>query len=494
MSDAVKKTADGKSSNKLIALGTAIFLVVEAVIGFFVVLKPLYINSVYHNSYLDENGYQYSVSLFGNLFASEAEKASGTVMLSLSGAIVNLIIIYLIMTVLPLLFVLLFKKGYAFAKTGFIAVFGAKTIFGLFPLLVPFSNARNSMRIFGAADAAICLGICALYVYLSSVEYADDMLFDGEQIKAMVNRAKFSGILFLLMTALVICERFAMPGYGINWSIIMGKTDQQLMQGYVLVALLALALVCSILYIRGNAAAMYYFAGFGGAAALANVYALIQKVIWVNTTYKEQKALKNQGDAAAAEWIGANGMGATWWRRVIFMAACLVIGAAIAFFAFTKIKRKLFMKPAEDEKKPALITLICSVALIACFFLSVIAAMKYDKKIYDSFVMGAMDYMYFIAYGGITLFLALSMMGGCGFSKWGALALYIVVGASNFTTIFKVFSARNSLAAANPGYHGYDYIIIGVLFILSLVCCLTIIAMFVYKEIGNYMYNKSNAD
>ena len=494
MSDlAEKKAVEGKSQNKMIALGVILFSVIEAVIAFFIVFKPLFIDSIYHNDYLDANGYTYDVSFFGNLFMSEAEKASGTVMLSLSGAVVNIVILYIILTVFPILLAFLFKKGYAFAKTGLIVTFGAKTVIGLVPLLVPFAYARRSIWAFGAVDALLCLCACGFFVYLGSLEYADDMLFDDDQIKAMVKRGKFAGILFILMTALVVFEKYAMAGYGINWSIIIGKDNQQLMQGYVLVGLLALSLICAILYVRGTEASLYFFAGFGCAAAFSNVYAVIQKVVWVNTTYKEQKALKNQGDAAAAEWIFLNGMGATWWRRFVFIIICLVVAGAVGTLAFMKVRKKLFLAPAPDEKKPALFTWICSGALILCFLLSVIAVLKWDKKIYSSFVMGAMDYMYFIVYGGVTLFLALSMLGGVSFSKWGSLALYIVVGASNFSTIFKVFSERNKLAAAYPGYRGYDYIVIGILLILSLLCCLTVIIMFVYKEIDSYMYNKNNS-
>ena len=494
MSDkAEKKAVESGSQNKLIALGVIVFSVIEAVAAFFLVFKPLFIDSIYHNTYLDENGYTYAVSFFGNLFMSEADKASGTVMLSLSGAVMNIVLLYVILTVFPILMALLFRKGYAFAKTGLIAAFGAKTVIGLVPLLVPFTYVRNSIRAFGAVDALLCLAACGFFVYLGSLEYADDMLYDDDQMKAMAKRGKFAGLLFLLMTALVVCEKYAMGGYGINWSIIIGKDNQQLMQGYVLVALLALSLVCAVIYIRGAETAMYYFAGFGCAAALSNVYAVIQKVIWVNTTYKEQKALKNQGDAAAAEWISLNGMGTRWWRGMIFIILCLVIAAAVGTLAFMSVRKKLFMAPAADEKKPALFTWICAGALILCFLLSVIAVLKWDKKIYSSFVMGAMDYMYFIVYGGITLFLALSMLGGVSFSKWGSLALYIVVGASNFTTVFKVFGERKKLAAAYPGYHGYDYIIIGVMLILTLLCCLTAIIPFVYKEIDNYMYNKNNS-
>lgn len=462
MSDIATKTSDGKSANKLIALGTAIFLVIEAVVGFFTVLKPLYIDAVYHNEYLDENGYSYAVSFFGNFFASEAEKTSGTVMLSLAGPVVNLVIIYLIMTVLPIMFALLFRKNIAFAKTGLLATFGAKTVIGFIPLLVPFGKAKTAMSIFGAADAMLCLAACGLFVYLSSVEYADDMAFDGEEIKGMVSRAKFGGLLFLMMTALAVCERFAMAGYGENRSIMIGKDNQQLMQGYILVALIGFALICSILYIRGNAASMYYFAGFGGAAALVNIYALTHK-----------SAFKNK-------------------LAMVFIILCVLIGGATAFFAFTKVKRKLLAKPAEDEKKAALLTLICSGALVLCCILSVIGVLMWDKKLYNTFYFGAMDYMYLLAFGGVTLFLALAMLGGCSFSKWGALALYIVVGASNFTTVFKVFSARKAFIGGRPGITGHTYFPPAIMLSLSVLCCFTIIAMFAYKEISSYMYNKSN--
>lgn len=456
MSDIVeKKPVESRSPNMLIALGVILFSVIEAVISFFVIFKPLFIDSIYHNTYLDENGYEYTVSFFGNLFASEAQRNSGTVMLSLSGAVGNIALIYLFLTVVPILLALMFRKGFAFAKSGLTTVFGAKTVIGLMPLLVPFDNVRTSMWIFGVADAVICLCACAFFVYLSNVEYADDMLLDGGQIKDMIKRAKFGGMLFLLMTVWTVFEKFAMSGYGTDRSVMMGKDGQKLIQGYVLVIILAVSLICAIMYIRGTVASLYFFAAFGGAAAFSNIYALVRK-------------------------------------RSVFIIVCVLVAAAVAALSFIKIRKRVFRKADADEKKPALFVRICAAALIVCFFLSVIAVLRWDKKIYTSFAMGAMDYMYLIVYGGLTLFLALSLLGGVGASKWGTLALYIVVGASNFSTVFNVFGTRSSLVASNPGYRGYDYIVIGILFILSILCCLTVIILFAYKEIDNYMYSKRN--
>ena len=200
-----------------------------------------------------------------------------------------------------------------------------------------------------------------------------------------------------------------------------------------------------------------------------------------------------QGDEDAIAWVGQNGMGATWWRRTVFIAVCMLIGGALAVMAFSKIKSKVFVKPSSDEKKPALIVLIGVGALVLCFIFTIVGIILWDRKLYSEFVMGAMDYMYFIVYGGATLFLALTTLIGYGFSKFGMLALYIVVGAANFSSIFNVLATRNKLAAANPGYVGYDYIISSVMFILSLVCCLTLILMFVNKEVGNYLYKKRNS-
>lgn len=493
MSTAVKDMSQKSSMNKFVALGVGAFSIVEAIVAYFIVFNPLYIRPVFHNTTLDEQGIAYTVKFFGKLFASEAEKASGQVITSLSDTIINIVMIYLVITVIPILLAVFFNKGYAFAKTYLTAVFGAKTIIGMVPLLVPFPYLRNSIRIFGVADAVLCLCACAFFVYLNSVEFADDMLYTESEMSGMKKRAKTGGLLFVLMAVLVVCEKFAMAGYGINWSIYLGWADQQLTQGYVLVMLLAIALISSILYVREADWAMCFYGGFGAAAALSNLAAIINKVIWVNTTYKSQKALMAQGDEAAAAWVGQNGMSASWWRRFVFIIVCFVVACAITFFAVNAIKSKLMAKPAADEKKPALIVLIGVGALILCFIFTIIAITMWDKKLYSEFIMGAMDYMYFIVYGGITLFLALAMLTGYDFSKWGMLALYIVVGAANFSTIFTVFKTRKNIAAANPGYVGYDYIISGVLYILSLVCCLSIIILFVFKEVSNYLYNKRNS-
>lgn len=493
MSTAVKNTSSNSSMNKKIALGVGIFLIIEAVVSYFVVINPLFIKAVYHNSYLEENGITYIVKFFGKTFASESEKASAQVILSLSDTVINVAFLYLIVTVIPFLLAVFLNKGYAFAKTYLTVVFGTKAVIGMFPLLVPYSNLRNSMRIFGVVDAVICLCGCAYFVYINSLEYIDDMLLEPQEIDAMKKRAKSGGLMFILMAALIVFEKFAMGGYGINWSIFLGWSDQQITQGFVLIVLFAVAVIAAILYVKDADWAMCFFGAFGAAAALSNLYAVISKVIWVNTTYKTQKALAAQGDEAAIAWVGQNGMGATWWRRTIFIVICMLIGGALAVMAFSKIKSKLLAKPAAEEKKSAVIVLIGVGALVLCFIFTIVGIILWDRKLYSEFIMGAMDYMYFIVYGGATIFLALTTLVGYGFSKFGMLALYIVVGAANFSSIFNVLSARNKLAAANPGYVGYDYIISAVMYILSLVCCLSIILLFVNKEVGNYLYKKRNS-
>ena len=114
--------------------------------------------------------------------------------------------------------------------------------------------------------------------------------------------------------------------------------------------------------------------------------------------------------------------------------------------------------------------------------------------------------MYFITLGGISLFLAIAMWCGYSFSKFGTLALYIMVGSCNFSSIFTVFGERgtkvaNSVAAYNAAveqgltelpakFKGYNYITCGVFFILSFLVCFSIIVVFVVKEVNNYMYQK----
>lgn len=493
MSTAVKDTPQKGVSNKMIALGVGIFSIVEAVIAYFIVFNPLFIKPVYQNTTLDEAGIPYTVKFFGKLFASEAEKSSGVTIIALSDTVFNIIMIYLVITVVPILLAFFFNKGFAFAKTYLTAVFGAKAVIGMIPLLVPFPYLRNSIRIFGVVDAVICLCACAYFVYMNTIEYADDMLLTEEEIGGMKKRAKLGGFMLVLMAALVIFEKFAMGGYGINWSIYLGWADQQLTQGYVLAVLFGIAVIASILYIKEADWAMCFYGGFGAAAALSNLAAVINKVIWINTTYKSQKALAAQGDEDAITWVGQNGMSASWWRRFIFIIVCLVIGAAIAFFAVKTLKSKLLSKPSADEKKASLFVLISTAGLVLFTIFTIVAITLWDRKLYSEFVMGAMDYMYFIVFGGITLFLTLAILSGYEFSKFGMLAVYIIAGAANFSTIFSVFNTRSGLAAANPGYVGYDYIIAGIMYILSLVCCFTVILLFVFKDVGNYLYNKRNS-
>ncbi len=82
------------------------------------------------------------------------------------------------------------------------------------------------------------------------------------------------------------------------------------------------------------------------------------------------------------------------------------------------------------------------------------------------------------------------MLGGYGFRKLGALAMFIVVGSMNFESIFVVLDLRKGFITANPGMVGYNYIIAAVMFILSLVSCFGIIPAFAAKNVGDYMYKK----
>ena len=44
--------------------------------------------------------------------------------------------------------------------------------------------------------------------------------------------------------------------------------------------------------------------------------------------------------------------------------------------------------------------------------------------------------------------------------------------------------------AVQEGYKGYNYIVSAVLYILSIIICLAIIAVFVVKEVKDFMYQK----
>lgn len=477
-------------TNKTLSIFIAAFSVIEAVVTYFLVINPLFISPVYNNAELNDKGITYIVKFFGKTFASAQEIADNQVILSLSGTILNIVLVYIVITGVPLLLSLFFYKGYAFAKSYLTAVFGAKAVIGLVPVLIPFAYIRNSMRIFGIADAVLCIVACVYFVYLNSVEYADDMLFTKDQIDGMKNRGIKGGVMFGLMLLTVVFEGFGMGAYGINWSIYLGWNDQAVTQGIVLVLLLAVSLTAAIMYVREADWANYFFLAFGGAAAVSNIFAVIQKVLWVVKTYNPTKKLANAGDEDAIVWVGQNGMTSLWWIKTVFMALALVSSAVLTVYAFNLVKSKFTFKFHADDKKPAIAVLIGAGSIVLSFVLTIAAITVWDRLQYSAFTMGAMDYMYFIVYGGLTLFLACALIGGYGFTKFGSLALFLVVASCNFSTIFSVFNARSAFIAANPGMHGYNYIIAGVLYILAVLSCFAIIPVFAVKEVDTYLYNK----
>ncbi len=493
--------------NKIIGIGMAAFAVVEAVITFFLVMKPLYINPVYKQA-ADYNaeGKTSIVKLFGKTFASESEIANNQIILTLWDTILDVVLIYLIITGILLVLSFCYYKGFAFAKSYLIAIFGAKAVIGLVPLFIPFANLvyRNSIKIFGVADAVVCLLACVYFVYESSDEYADDMLFTSAQRSDMFKRAVTGGIMFLGMTAAAVFTNFALSAYGSitllggNWSIIIGwvgsGSDTGIAQGIVLILLIAVALIGSITYIRDGDWAMLYFFSFGAAAAVTDLVALVLRFGWVIKTYNPMKAAARAGDETASAWLSSNGMTSKWWIATVFLILATVAAAFVALAAFLKIKSKMTFKYAAGEKKAHTALLIGAGSVIVSFVITLVAVLMYDKLIFTNLQFGAMDYLYLTVYGGLTLLLAVGMWCGYSFSKFGTLALFILIASNNFSSIFTVFGARTSAVAEKVSqglkYSGYNYIISAVMYILSIVACLGIIAVFVVKEVNDYMYQK----
>lgn len=491
---AVNDSSSGKTPiNKLISLGLMVFGVIEAVVAYFLVIGPLFIKPVYNQAAAyNESGVTCIVKFFGKTFASADEIANNQVILSLVSTIINIVIIYLIFTGALILLAFFFNKGYAFAKTYLVAIFGAKALIGISPLMVPFANIKNSMRIFGIADAVICIAVCAYFVYINSIEYADDMLMTPDEIAAMKKRAIQSGIMFSLLTLSMIFEGQAMGALGGgNWSIALGWLEQtQIQQGLVPAALVAVGLIAAVTHVRGADWANFFFFSFGASAAVSNILAVINRVMWIFKTYNPMKSLANSGDEDAIAWIGSNGMNTRWWTRTIFLILALIGTLALTAFVFKGVIKRVIPKITPDDKKAAISLLISAGSVLLCFILTIVAVTMWDKLLYGGVNLGAMDYMYYTLYGGITLFLLTSMLGGFGFTKFGTLALFLVVLASDFECVFEVLNARNNFIALNEGMVGYNYIIAAVLFILAIVSCFGLIPIFAVKDVENYMYNK----
>ncbi len=448
--------------NKMIAIGIAVFGLIEAVITYFVVIAPLYVKPVYDQAAAySAEGKSCIVKLFGKTFASEQEVANNQIILSFSDTLINIILVYIVITGIMLLLAFCFYKGFAFARTYLTGVFAAKTIIGLVPLLIPFPNIRNSMRIFGIIDAVICLAACVYFTYLSIEEYADDMLISPAPLK---RRGIESGAMFLALTIGVIFESYGMGGLGGGaWSIYLGwLSGTEIAQGIVLILLAAIGIVAAITSTREMEWGDFFFFAFGAVGAVSNIIGIINKVSSVGG----------------------------FTTSLILIVIATICFAAVAVFAFMKIKNKVMVKITPDDKKTVFALLISVASILLSFVFTIIGVTMLDTVTYSGNPLGAMDFMYFIVYGGITLFLAAAMLGGYGFTKFGALAMFIVVGSMNFESIFVVFNLRSTFVASNPGMVGYNYIISAVMFILSIVSCFGIIPAFAVKDVGDFMYKK----
>ncbi len=448
--------------NKMVAVGIAVFGLIEAVITYFLVISPLYVKPVYDQAAAYSNeGKTCIVKLFGKTFASEQEIADNQIILSFFDTLINIILVYIVITGIMLLLAFCFYKGFAFARTYLTWVFAGKTVIGLVPLLIPFANIRNTMRIFGIVDAVICLAACVYFTYLSIEEYADDMLISSAPLK---RKGIESGVMFLALAVGVIFESYGMGGLGGGaWSIYLGwLSGTEIAQGIVLILLASIGIVAAITSAREMEWGDYFFFAFGAAATVSNIIGIVNKV---------------------------SSLGG-FTTSLILIVIATVCFAAVAVFSFMKIKSKVMIKFTPDDKKTVFALLISVASILLSFVFTIIAVTMLDKITYSGNPLGAMDFMYFIVYGGITLFLAIAMLGGYGFTKLGALAMFIVVGSMNFESIFVVLDLRKGFITANPGMVGYNYIISVVMFILSLVSCFGIIPAFVAKNVGDYMYKK----
>lgn len=467
---AVNDSSKGSNSlNKVISIGVAAFSVIEAIITFLMFIKPYFIDPVYQQvEEYNASGVSCTIKLFGKMFASAQDKLDYQIILSFSSTLLNIILVYLITLGIPLLLSWFFLKGYAFAKSYFTVIFAAKGLFGMVPMLVPFASVRNNLRFFGIADAVLCFIICAFFVYLGSVEYADDMLFTPEQIAAMKKRGLDSAILFVLLAACMICEHYAMViganglsalGGG-NWSLFLGWIDNTAVwQGIVLALVMAIGAVAAITHVRDSEWSGIYFTAFGGIIALADLIGIIKKVT-------------------------STGVG----KSTIFLIMAFVFAAALTAYSIMKCRKISFTLIPKGKAELGIMLFSASLVLSTVF--TIVGNLLFDKMLYSSSPIGAMDYMYLIVYVGAAAFLVLAFNGGYSFAKFGALGLYLIVASTAFENIFVSLSNRSAFITANPGLHGYNYIIACVFYILTVVSCLLIIPAFAIKEVDDHLYAK----
>lgn len=477
--------------NKRISAFIIAFSVIEAAFAFVIVLHPLYITPLFHNEFLESKDIPYAVRFFGRLFAEDALRESDTVIFSSLPKYLNIVLVLLGVTGIPIALSVFFRKGYSFAASAFAGVFGMKCVIGIAPILIPMEKAGFPIKLFGVIDAFVCLLICTGFVFYLTSVHADNMKSDDD-VNSCRYRAKLYGILFALFAAMIVLKSFAMPGYGINWSIFLGRDNQGLYQGLVLVILFGAALFCSAKFMSNSTMPLCFFAAFGASSALSDLFALVNKVVWCFTDYKEHKSAFLSGDESERIWLSQNGMTKTWWRRTLFILACAILGGAASYFAFVHLFRKIRTLQVKDKRFVWLC--VCGGAAVLFLSSTLTAVSIWDHSYYSEFVLGAMDYMYFTAFGGAVFICVLGLICGYIEVKWCLLGIYVVFGAENFGSIFKSLRAGRNLAAQYSGTIDGVYIASAVWFGASLLCALTVIILFCSKRLDDYLYRIRTAE
>lgn len=236
--------------------------------------------------------------------AAEAATAYFTVMRPLSFSAVNTVLICLIVTALPIALAVMFGRGYVFARNGLTAVFGTKAVLVLVPVLVPFENVSGAMKIFGAVDAGLCFCAFAGMVYLSAVRLAFEEKLGEEHIAALIRREWLALILTGLSAALCVCESVAVPSAA---------------AGGASAAVLALALLMAVAFVRGAWGALCFFAVLGLGAVAANITALVNEELTA--------------------------------PRAVLFSACILAGAGSAVLVFLETARHFKGNFLRERKK-----------------------------------------------------------------------------------------------------------------------------------------------
>ena len=474
--DVPKNAMLSSKSNTISGIVVIITSLIEAVVAYMFYFNPFYIKPVYRNAAeLSAKGNPTEVVFFKDMFISKAEaEASTTIQINLFDKFLEIGIIYLIITVLPIVMAFLHMKRQSFTSSYFVINYFAKIVFAVVPFLIPYSNlidkAFKKRFLYLKISCAIFLAFAIVgliyFFTLKMRESIKEKFLSPSDIKALKSRVILGSIMVVPVIAFTLMHKItATFASKTVLSFFMEWKDTAVTQGWVNVIVLTIFLLCILAYISEKDFGIMGIAAFSLGFFFADILSFVTRV----------KASK----------FGPN---------AIILLVQAGISLAIAILALIIIQ-KLKPKPYEKTRSNT----IANISINASAFLyviTIVAPMVAKYFANTKGVWAGFDFAYVGLILGVGLIAALSLIKGYDWAYTYMLFSSIAFMIMSISPVLETLNIRNvkieEALIDDKVYKGMNELLSVSTTLISCAISLAVILILVInaKKIKDYLYQK----